>query len=100
MIIEYYHWEEGLAGIIKGERCEVRVRNCRGKRWENTVQTSAAKKEKAQGWGVAQKGNGSIAGCGVKRRRVGKSRADSRPQTVPTGLKLRAARRGRTRFPG
>lgn len=52
MIIEYYHWEEGLAGIIKGEGCKGRVRNGRGKLWETTAQTSAAKKKRRNGVGA------------------------------------------------
>lgn len=74
MIIETYYWEEGLARIIKGEGCKVRVRNCPSRPWEKTVQTSAAKKRKEPGWGVAQKGDGSTAGYQVERRRVGKPR--------------------------
>lgn len=87
MIIEHYYWEEGLAGIIKGRRVEVKVRNYRGKLWEKTAGVSSKEKEE-QGWGVAQKGTGSIAGYGVKRR-VGKSLADSSSQMAPTGLKTR-----------
>ena len=90
MIIENYSWEEGLAGIIKGEGCEVRVRDCQGKLWEKTVQTSAAKKRgrhRVRAW--PRKGMAQLVGCGVKRRRVGKSFADSSSQMVPTGLKLR-----------
>lgn len=49
----------------------------------------SSKEKEEQGWGVAQKGNGSTAGYGVKRRRVGRSLADSSFQTAPTGLKIR-----------
>lgn len=49
---------------------------------------------------MARRGNGSTAGDGVERRRVGKSSAAGRSEAVPTGLKPRAASRGRTRFPG
>lgn len=45
---------------------------------------------------MAQKGNGSIAGYGVKRRRVGKSLADSRSQMAPTGLKPKEGERPNT----
>ena len=67
---------------------------------KDCADVSSKEKEKEWGWGVAQKGNGSIAGYGVKRRRVGKSQADSCSQMAPTGLKIGAARLGRTRFPG
>lgn len=54
------------------------------------MQTSTAKKKKERGWGVAQRGNGSITGCGVKSSRVGRRSADSCcSRTAPTGLKTR-----------
>lgn len=62
MIIKNYSWEEGLAGIIKGEECEVKGQRCRGQLWEKTIDVSGKEKETAQGQGVAQKRNGSISG--------------------------------------
>lgn len=49
MIIKNYSWEEGLAGIIKGEECEVKGQRCRGQLWEKTIDVSGKEKETAQG---------------------------------------------------